>query len=104
AEIGESLNSQGKEPPTGVNRQIRTSQMVATLIVGDETLTAACHPSYRPLQATRRPSQHGLLGVMLTLVAEATADIGGDDAQCRLRYADLFAAEPAYLLGHLGAG
>src|SRR5215467_7308412 len=77
-------------------------QMVAALVVRDETLAAACHPPQRPLQAPRSPSQHGLLRIMLALVTEAAADVRSNDAQSLLGHAELFGDQTAYVVRNLG--
>ena len=75
--------------------------MVAALQVGEKGLAARRHPFERALQLARRPRQHDVLGIMLALVAEATADVGSDHPHRSLIEAQLFTDEAPQVMWHL---
>ena len=76
--------------------------MVAALVVGDEALAAGRHPTHRALQSARGESHDRFFRIELALVAEAAADVGGDDAHRALRQAELLGDHAPDVVRHLG--
>ena len=101
AAICDRLHAQSEEMPVGVDRQFCMRLVVAPLIVGDETFAACADPFYWPTQAPRRPGDDGFFRIMLTLVAEAAADIGRDQPNIGLRQIELFAHRAPDVMWHL---
>ena len=85
ADIGEDRNAQAEEAALGVERQLGARDVIAALIVGDETFRAILLPFHRPRDLAARPDHERMLGIDESLHAEAAADIGRDQAQLVLR-------------------
>ena len=86
ADIGEDRNAQAEEAAFVVERQLGACDVVAALIVGDETFRAVLLPFHRPRNLAARPHHERVLGIDEGLHAKAAADIGRDQAQLVLRY------------------
>ena len=54
--------------------------MLAAIGIRREMLTAVLEPAHRMLDLRRQPAERHLFGAQQSLVAEAAADIGRDDA------------------------
>ncbi len=87
--------------PHLIERQLRMGYMVTALIIGNKAFAPACDPFYRPPQTSSRPGDDGLLGIMLSLIAKAAADVGSDDTNGAFRDAELFRYKAADVMGHL---
>ena len=85
----------------GINRQFRVSLVIATLIVGNEAFAARADPFHRPPQSPRGPGDDGLLGIVLTLVAEAAADVGRNQPNRGLRQVKLLADDAPDVMRYL---
>src|SRR6202042_2276268 len=85
ADIGQDRNAQAEEAAFAVERQLGARDVVAALIVGDETFRAVLLPFHRPRDLAARPDHERVLGINEGLHAKAAADIGRDQAQLVLR-------------------
>ena len=81
AEIRDRAHAEPKHVAVGVERELGVSHVIASLRVGEETLTTCRRPLHRASNLFRRPCQYALLGIDEDLGAEAAADIGRDDAE-----------------------
>ena len=85
AHIGDRRHLEREELGVAVERQLDMGDVVAAMRVRHEAFRALGGPFDRPPDLAGGPGDDRLLGVMVDLRAEAAADIGGDDAQLRLR-------------------
>ena len=86
----------------GIERELGPTEVIAPLVVRDETLGAARNPPHRTPQPARRPGDDRFLRIELALVAEAAADVGRDHAHRALGHAELLGHLPANVVGRLG--
>ncbi len=93
---------QREKPSVAVERELRVRDVVARLVVAHERLAPRRHPFQRPLQLSRGPCQNDLLGIMLALGAEPSADVRSDHAHRVLRQPELLGDELADMVRHLG--
>ena len=94
AEIGDDVGLDGGDAPVGVEGHARLGHVVAGVDVHRERLGAGRGPAHRPAHQTRGPGQARLLGVVIGLLAEAAADIGGHHPDRVLGRAQRVAREP----------
>ena len=85
AHVGQRRHLEREEFRVGVERQLDMGDMVAAMRVRHEAVRALGGPFDRPPHLAGRPGDDRFLGVVVDLRPEAAADIGGDDAQFRLR-------------------
>ncbi len=86
AEVCDQRNAQPEELALRIHRKFGAREVIAPLIIRNETLRAIGLPAYRPLELLGRPHHEHLLGIDERLHAEAAADVRRrDDAQFFLR-------------------
>ena len=78
--------------------------MLAGVGARGQVLAPVLHPAQRPAGAHRRPRHRDLLGLEHTLVAEASAHIGGDDSHVGLVEPQKLREPCANEMRHLGGG
>ena len=91
-----------KNRPSASSARAGTGAMIARLRVGEEGLRAPRDPFHRAAQAARRPHEQRFLGVVLALVAEASAHVGRDEPKPALGNAELGADVAANVVRRLG--
>ena len=80
AGIDACLAVERQQAAVGVGVGGQDVMVLAAVGVGGEALAAVLEPAQRRPELARRPGERHLLGEQDALVAEAAADVGGDDA------------------------
>ena len=88
AEIRDRAHAEAEHVAVGIERELGVSHVIASLRVGEETLTTCRRPLHRASDLLRRPREYAFLGIDEDLGAEAAADIGRDDAELVLGNAE----------------
>ena len=101
AKIGDSIDAQSKKMPVAIERQLRASLVIASLIVGDEAFAARANPFHRPSQSSRCPGDDSLLWIMLALVTEAAAHVRRNQPYRGLWQVKLLADDTADVMRYL---
>ena len=101
-QIGHGFDPEPEEPAVLVERELGPGAMVARLGVGDEGLAARADPPDGPAEAARRPADRDLFRIVLALVAEPAADIGGDHPDLAVGHAELGRHRPPHQMHRLG--
>ena len=92
---------QREETTVGLERELRMRQVIASLIVGNKALRAACDPAHGTAQPARGPGDDPFFRVELALVAETAAHVGRHHAQLALGNAELLGHLTANVMGRL---
>ncbi len=105
--IADHVQSQAGDRAVLGRGQLDLRQLAAAVVGGDEVLRARFDPADRPPQLLRDRRRQQVLTVDADLGAEAAADLGRDDADHRLRHAELggqVTPRPVRSLGRLPDG
>ena len=102
ADVGDGVDLEREEVSVPVERELGAGLVPAALIVRHEAFAARRDPSHRTPQAARGPCDDRLFRIVLSLVAEAAADVGGDQPDRGLRQAKLLGDRAADVMRHLG--
>ena len=84
AQIGGDLETQPRDGPVALARDLEVVDLVAAVDHRFEALAARLAVLHRPLELHREPPDDRLFGVHVELGAEAAADFGGDRADAVL--------------------
>ena len=91
AEVGADVHRnrypQGQYAAFGIERELRFSQLMASVRVGCETFAALSVPFHGPIKLAGRPDDQCLLRIDLTLHAESAAHIRRNHSQVEVRNA-----------------
>ena len=101
AGVARGLDVQGEQPAARVEAGPHRIVMVARVSRGLHSLAPLLDPLHRPVEPHGQRTQRDVLGIQDGLDAEATADVGCDDADAILGQAENAGQQMTREMGHL---